>query len=182
MTTGAVIDPDIKAAELLLYIAEQTETDPTAGSTKYNKILYFGELLHMRRQGRPITGAEYTKNDQGPTLHHMLPIVRQLEEADEARVVERDYYGNTQKRLAALRRPNLDLFSASEIAAIDSLIRQMWGKTAKEISRLSHDDLGWRAVDMGDQIPLTMAFIVADGVVTDEMRQRAKQFAADFNA
>ena len=181
MTTGAPNDPDTKAAELLLYVAQRTELDETAGSVKYNKILYFGELAHMRKVGQPITGVEYQKNPMGPTLKRMVPIVTHLLDSDSAVEVEREYYGRSQKRLIALRPPDLSAFSGEEIAAVDVMIQQLWGKSAKEISDLSHDDLGWRAVEDGHTIPLSMAFINTDGVVTEKMRQRAKQLVADLN-
>lgn len=159
--------------ELMLYVAEQTETDETVGSTKLNKILYFAELSHMRRAGRSITGAEYQKQPQGPTLRQMRPLVRDLEEDGSAKEVERDYHGTSQKRLFALRDVNLEMFSGLEIAAVDGIIRQFWGKTAKQVSEISHEDPGWYAVEMGEEIPLEMAF-VKEPEVTDEIRERAR--------
>lgn len=167
---------DEKIKELMLYVAEQTETDETVGSTKLNKILYFAELSHMRRTGEPITGAEYQKQPQGPTLRHMRPLVRDLEGEGSVKEVERDYHGMSQKRLFALRDVNLDLFSGAEIAAVDGIIRQFWGKTAKEVSEISHEDPGWFAVQMGEDIPLEMAF-VKEPEVTDQVRNRARLLA-----
>jgi hypothetical protein len=168
-----------KIAELLLYVAEETETDETAGSVKYNKILYFGEVTHMRRFGTPITGAEFQKNALGPTLRDMKPIVQMLIEDGAAREVERDYFGRAQKRLIALRHPDLSAFSGDEIAAVDTIIRQVWGKNAKQTSELSHDDPGWRAVEMAETIPMGMAFVVSEPEVTDRVRQRARSLASE---
>ena len=169
-----------RVAELLLHVAEATESDETAGSTKYNKILYFADLTFLRRFGRTITGATYQKNPNGPTLRRMLPIVRRLTEEGAAKEVERDFLGKTQKRLLALRRPDLSAFEAEEISVVDAVIRELWGMTATKVSELSHDDLGWRAVGYGDDIPLELAFIETDPVVTDEMRERARKLAANL--
>ena len=167
---------DDKIKELILYVAEQTETDVTTGSTKLNKILYFAELSHMRRTGHPISGAEYQKQPQGPTLQMMRPLIRALEEDGAAKEVERDYHGMSQKRLVALRDVDLEAFSASEIAAVDGIIRQLWDKNAKKVSEMSHEDPGWEAVEMGDAIPLEMAFL-GEPEVTDDIRERARQLA-----
>ncbi|HEX6301185.1 MAG TPA: hypothetical protein VF148_12030 [Acidimicrobiia bacterium] len=58
------------------------------------------------------------------------------------------------------------------------MVRQFWGKSAKEVSDISHEDPGWRAVDMGDTIPLELA-LVGQPEITDAMRERARQLASD---
>ena len=165
-----------KTTELILYIAVQTEEDPTAGATKLNKILYFSERSHLHRYGKPIVDADYQKLPQGPGLRRMLPIIDRLERAGDARLVERDYFGNTQKRLLALRDPDLSMFAAEEIASVDRIIRQFWGQTAKMTSELSHEDAGWLAVEEGQSIPLSMAFI-GEPEVTEHMRMPARELA-----
>lgn len=172
---------DDKITELILYVAGETEADETVGMVKLNKILYFGELTHMKKVGRPITGADYQKLPRGPALRRMLPIVRDLEANGGAEVIERNYLGRTQKHLAPRRPADLSEFSGEEIAAVDSVIRRLWGKTATETSDLSHGDLGWQAVDEGDSIPFTMALIVEDPEVTDQMRTRAHELALEQN-
>lgn len=170
---------DDKITELLLYVAHETQGDETAGTTKLNKILYFGELNHMRETGKAITGAEYQKLPMGPALRRMLPIVQELEENGDAEEVEHSYLGRTQKRLVPKRGPDLSSFNAEEIASVDRVISTLWGRTATEISEISHDDPGWRAVDEGDSIPLTMAFIAEAPEVTDHMRSRARKLARE---
>jgi uncharacterized phage-associated protein len=167
-----------KTAELVLLVAKHTEDDPTAGSTKLNKILYFAEVSHLRRTGQPITGSEYQKQPHGPTLRRMPPVVRQLENEGAAKEVEEDYFGYAQKKLVALRDPDLSGFSAIEIESVMDMIRQFWGKSAKEVSDISHEDPGWRAVDIGETIPLELAF-VTQPEVTEAIRERARQLASD---
>lgn len=167
-----------KVAELILLVAKHTEDDPTTGSTKINKILYFAEISHLRRTGDPITGSDYQKQPHGPTLRRMPPIIRDLESEGAAKEIEEDYFGHAQKKLVALRDPDLSEFSAEEIESTLDMVRQFWGKSAKEVSDISHEDLGWRAVDIGETIPLELAF-VARPEVTDALRKRARQLAAD---
>ena len=169
---------DSKTAELVLLVAKHTEDDPTAGSTKLNKILYFAEVSHLRRTGQPITGSEYQKQPHGPTLRRMPPVVRHLESEGAAKEVEEDYFGYAQKKLVALREPDLSGFSAIEVESVMDMVRQFWGKTAKEVSDISHADLGWRAVNIGETIPLELAF-VSQPEVTEAIRERARQLASD---
>ena len=167
-----------KTAELILLITKHTEEDPTSGSTKLNKILYFAEISHLRRTGKPITGSDYQKQPHGPTLRRMPPIIRELESQGAAKEIEEDYFGYAQRKLVALREPDLSEFSAEEIESALDMVRQFWGKSAKEASDISHEDPGWRAVDIGETIPLELAF-VARPEVTDALRERARQLASD---
>ena len=177
MSTGEARDEG-KTAELILLIAKHTEEDPTSGSTKLNKILYFAEISHLRRTGKPITGSDYQKQPHGPTLRRMPPIIRDLESQGAAKEIEEDYFGYAQRKLVALREPDLSEFSAEEIESALDMVRQFWGKSAKEASDISHDDPGWRAVDIGETIPLELAFVTRPEV-TDALRERARQLASD---
>jgi uncharacterized phage-associated protein len=168
-----------KTAELILLIAKHTEDDPTAGSTKLNKILYFAEISHMCRTGQPITGSEYQKQPHGPTLRRMPPLLRDLEDQGAAKEIEEDYFGYAQRKLVALREPDLLECSAEEVASVLDMVRQFWGKTAKEVSDISHEDPGWRAVEIGESIPLGLAF-VARPEVTDKIRERARQLSSEY--
>lgn len=169
---------DRKTAELILLVAKHTENDPTSGSTKLNKILYFAEVSHLRRTGSPITASVYQKQPHGPTLRRMQPFIRDLESDGAVKEIEEDYFGFAQKKLVPLREPDLSEFSAEEIESVLDMVRQFWGKSAKEVSDISHDDPGWRAVDIGDTIPLELAF-VGQPEITDAMRERARQLASD---
>lgn len=53
------------------------------------------------------------------------------------------------------------------------------GKRSGKRSTPKHETAGWRAVDMGDTIPLELAF-VGQPEITDAMRERARQLASDY--
>ena len=55
-----------KLKELILYVAGRLAGDRFGGATKLNKVLYFSDFAHVRMHGRPITGAEYQKLENGP--------------------------------------------------------------------------------------------------------------------
>jgi uncharacterized phage-associated protein len=172
--TEAFDEQDSKLAEFVLYVAEKTEEDATAGSTKLNKILYFSEVAHLRKYGTPITTGEYQRLPQGPALRRLVPIIETLQARGDATEVRRDRFGYEQTKLIAIREPNLDSFGSTEIAVIDDVIQALWGRSAKETSELSHEDAGWRSVEDGQTIPKSMAF--ADHPeTTDTIRRRAEQ-------
>lgn len=168
---------DTKTEELILYVARRTESDETAGRTKLHKILYFSDRANLVEHGSTITDGDYQKAPQGPTLRRMLPLLDKLEELGAAKTVERIYFGKKQKKVVALRDPDLSVFSPEEIANVDLTIQQFWGKSAKETSDISHEDAGWIAADDGGSILMQMAFIEDEPEMTDDIRQRAKKLA-----
>lgn len=67
-------ESDRKLGELLLYVSQQLADEPSAGSIKINKLLYFAEQTHMRTTGRPITGADYQRLEHGPAPRRLVPV------------------------------------------------------------------------------------------------------------
>ena len=57
---------DKKLKELVLYIAQKSEDDPSFGATKLNKILFAADFYFFGQTGRSITGASYVHRGKGP--------------------------------------------------------------------------------------------------------------------
>src|SRR5690349_19736644 len=112
-----------KFKELVLYIASKSAGDEQFGSTKLNKLLYNIDFRAYLTLGRPITGARYQHQPQGPTARALLPVQEEMYDYGEARIEVRDYYGREQNRLVALREPMVAAFTADELAIIDDEIR-----------------------------------------------------------
>jgi len=93
-----------KLAELLLYVADRVRDDPTGGSTKVNKILFFAEFAHYRSHLTPITGAPYQKLPRGPAPRRLVPIRDHLVETGQAEIVHDEYLGYPLDRLSPLRQ------------------------------------------------------------------------------
>lgn len=170
---------EAKFADLVLYVAHRLADDPTGGATKLNKVLYFAEFGHMRAHGRPITGAEFQRLPNGPAPRRLVPVRRRLIEEGRARLDEEAaYLGYTQHRLVVDAPPDLEAtFSASERQSIDQAISALWGRSAGDVSRLSHDELGWQMVDEGDVIPYESAYLRPPRT-TGAIREHAKRLAA----
>lgn len=168
---------EAKLAELLLYVADRLADDPAGGATKVNKVLFFAEFAHMRSHGRPISGAEYQKLERGPAPRRLKPVRRSLVDAGAAEVVEETYLGYQQHRLRALRPADLSLFSDSEIRSVEQVLAELRGRSARDVSDLSHTELGWQMVDDGETIPYEAAYL-RPPVVTRAVRQHAAALAA----
>ena len=167
-----------KLAELILYVADQIRTDPTGGATKLNKILYFAEFSHMRSYGVPITGVPYQKLPEGPAPRRLRPIRDKLIESGEAFLESDQYFGYPLARLIPKRAADVARFSGFEIKIVDQVVSALWGKTAREVSEMSHRETGWKMVEEGDDIPYVAAYLPQNIKVTDAMREHAAELAA----
>jgi hypothetical protein len=148
-----------KLEELILYIADQSVTDPDFGLTKLNKILFNADFTAYAKLGQPITGVEYQKLENGPAPRRLLPVLNELKARGEASITPVNRMGYTQKRVQAFREADLAEFSGEEIAIVDGSIEIMKGMSARRVSDLSHEFIGWQVVDTYETIPYETVFV-----------------------
>lgn len=159
-----------KFKELVLYIAAQAaENDPSYGAIKLNKILFYSDFLAYGRLGAAITGAEYQRLKFGPAPRQLLPTQTALQKEGAAVLQERWQYTQTQKRLVALRPPDLTKFTAQEIKLVDEVIEVMRQFNAVEASALWHLEKGWQIAKEGEDIPYGWVFLSSDPLTDDDV-------------
>ena len=168
-----------KLAELMLYAADKLRDDRAGGATKLNKVLFFAEFAHMRRYGRPITGAEYQKLERGPAPRRLVPVRQHLVDSGQARIEERFYLGYPQHRLIPKASVRPTLLSPDEVETVDEVIEDLRGLTARQVSDLSHEEEGWRMVDDGETIPFEAA-VLRRPVTTERVRAHAGALAKQY--
>ncbi len=149
---------DNRLKELILYIAEKCQEDPTFGATKLNKILYFSDFISFTMHGEPITGVEYMRLGQGPVPKRMKPITRELETQHKISIKSRDYFGLEQQRVIPLVDADLDVFKPRDIAVVDEVIKHFWGDSAKKVSLMSHG-IAWKMFEDKESIPYEAAYL-----------------------
>lgn len=148
-----------KFIELLLYIAERSETDPRFGETKLNKLLFYSDFVAYRELGRPITGARYQKLQWGPAAIPLLPVQQELIAQGDLVIRTGRLGPRTQKKPIALRQPDLSQFSGAEVALVDELIAELWDLGALQVSNISHDNPAWQVAAYKEEIPYETAFV-----------------------
>jgi hypothetical protein len=164
-----------KFRDLILYIAHKSEADPRLGAVKLNKILFYSDFNAFRELGASISGATYQHLEEGPAPREMLPVRRAMLASEEAKIESRVYFGRKQDRLVPLR-PVDQLLSPDERRIVDEVISEFWHMDAKQISRYSHDEYGWRLTDEGESIPYSSALFSADPL-TQEQIERGQEAA-----
>ena len=153
-----------RLGELILYISDKCAGDRMFGAIKLNKILWWSDFLAYAQHGKPITGVPYQRLGRGPAPKRLLPIRDALVERHDAVVQSHRMLGGlVQDRVVSLREPNLELFTASQIDLVNQVIGALWGKSAREVSHLSHGK-AWEIAGDGDGIPYEAVFLSDDPV------------------
>lgn len=169
---------EAKLAELILYISQKCADDPCFGATKLNKILYFADFLHYGNHGAPITGVEYQKLPYGPAPRRLVPVRDSMVSKGWLGIQPVELRsGSVQKKPVNLREPDLSLFSGSEIAQVDAVIRGLCDSDSETVSELSHRMVGWQVVEENETIPYSTVFISNPRMTEAEM-QRGLEIAA----
>ncbi|HET9225720.1 MAG TPA: Panacea domain-containing protein [Thermoanaerobaculia bacterium] len=174
------IQTDDKMRELILYLAARSEADPRFSSTKLNKLLFYCDFGAYQQLGHSITGHSYRKLQFGPAPKAMLPILEQMKGDRECAEIERDHFGRSQRRVVALRSPDVALFSAEELRLADSIVEELWESNATAVSDLSHDFIGWKVAALNEIIPYETVFVGDPGLpVSEEEVEFCRQLSGE---
>lgn len=154
-----------KFRELVHYVCDQVDPD-TLGAVKLHKVLYFADMWHFLKTGRPISGEVYRKQHFGPVASHLPRTIAELERdgAIERRHVP--WPGGTRIEYHTKRPSEAERLSKSEMAFVDEVIDFVIRKTASEISEFSHHQV-WQAAEMGEELPYSTAFHMTPAEVTE---------------
>ncbi len=160
-----------KFRTMILYFADRSKDDPTFGSVKLNKLLFFADFYSYAFRGKSISGAKYIHLAQGPGASKMLPVRNAMEAKKEIEVKEVARYGYIQHVTVALVNPNLALLEAEERAICDLIFDSLSSRTGTDVSNMSHQWNSWLYTDEKEEIPYSTVFAHAMQPVT----------RADFN-
>jgi len=83
-------------------------------------------------------------------------------------LAKRDFGGYPQEKTLALRSADVKKFSSEEISLINHITNGFKGVNASQISALSHEFLGWKAVDVGEEIPYEIALVSTEDLSEDQ--------------
>lgn len=151
---------EAKLRELVLYVASRCEPHAFFGKIKLNKILFFSDMNAYLRQGSGVTNIPYLRRQFGPVPKGIDRLIQDLEAKREAVVHVRAMPDLTeQKRVVALRQPDLSGFSADHIAIVNEVIEWMRPMSAHEVSELTHNLVGWRVARSDEEIPYSTALL-----------------------
>jgi uncharacterized phage-associated protein len=132
-----------KAKEALLYVASRA---PIPDRFHICKILYFADKYHLDKYARFIYGDVYAAMRNGPVPSRAYDLIKAADAGDLADIAVDDW------DVTALRDPQLDVFSKSDIEALDWAIQKYGSLPFKKLRAISHDASWKQATDNGKLI------------------------------
>lgn len=141
------INPD-KAFNAVLYVIEK------AGGriNKYNllKVIFEADKYHLNKYARPVTGDRYVKMEFGtvPSMIYDLVKVNPITQAIGNIPLKRQ-----QHDIISATPPDLELFSESDIEALDAGFSKYGSLPFGEVKRINHEEKCWKEGTLNKTIP-----------------------------
>ncbi|MDP2181851.1 MAG: DUF4065 domain-containing protein [Actinomycetota bacterium] len=143
-----------KLREMLLYYASM----PNMYATKLNKLLFYADFAHYKRHRVSISGSPYLAFQHGPVPQHYSWIEADLVESEELGIEEVFFpSGDSGTVLRSLRKPDMSLFSAEELATLRRVADELAGLTSKALRDRSHAEKAWAKTPQRKMISYEMA-------------------------
>jgi len=138
-----------KTVEVIKYISRHA---PTPDIYWIGKILYFADKLHLQRYGRLICGDDYVAMKHGPVpsgTYNLLREARQFNDIPAFHPAPGEFEIEGQNRVVALKAPDMDLFSETDIECLKESIRKYGTLDFGKLKAKSHDE-AYKAADEND--------------------------------
>jgi len=133
-----------KFREVLLTILKEIGAYPHVGQMVLYKILYFIDFDYYETAETALIGAEYIKNQWGPTPRSFASFIEEMEEKREIHTYTTNFHGYRQKRYAPLRNPDYSLISGRELDHVYFEIDRLKDMNGTQLSEYSHRDAPWQ--------------------------------------
>lgn len=160
---------DAKLQELIVYISTISVGDKYYGATKLNKLLFYADFVAYRRYGKSITGQEYQALSQGPAPKRLKIVMEQLRKSGQVTERVKRFHNFTQITTKPLALADLGKFTQQEIALVHELVQRFWNHSARQISELSHEFIGWSLAEKGETIPYGVALLGREKLTEQEL-------------
>ena len=147
-----------KFKEVFLYVLSEIGSKPNVGESVINKLFYFIDFDYYEKFEEQLIGATYIKNHFGPTPCELKKVVEEMKSKGEVEEVKSKHFEFQQKKYFPLRKPDLSVLTAREIAHIDDVLNRLSDKNAREICDYSHDDVPYKVHKEGEKIDYESVF------------------------
>ena len=137
-------NPD-KFKQAALYVLNKVGEKPNFGKTVLHKLLYFIDFDYYEKFEESLMGGTYLKNHYGPTSVELDPLIKEMLEQEEIKVITSQHFCYPQKKYLARTDPDLDILSEREINHIDEVLARLADKSATELKQHSHEDMPWKS-------------------------------------
>ncbi len=124
--------------------------------TSLNKYLWFIDILSFNQRGVSITGLTYQKQQYGPTIIDQR--YKEISLLDD-KYIRNDYEDESGTKTIITSNKNFDLskLKDGEIEIINKIIKLLKNKNVTDISKMSHEEEGWKKTKKFDEISFEYA-------------------------
>lgn len=161
-------DREKRFQELIIYIADKCGGYDTFSATLLNKILWASDFLAYQNRGRPITGEQYRRLENGPAPVRLVAMRTALIDNGDIVIRKINYHGRQQHRVVPTRCADLSIFSGEEIAMVDQVIEGLCRLNSTQVSEWSHMR-AWKTRNDKDLMPYESAFLSDDPVTEGDI-------------
>ncbi len=168
---------DQKIKEVLLYILAKT------GTVDYYhlmKILYLAERHHLAKWGERITVDEFYALPHGPVPTRIYDSLKDVKDGKGGFLSDVLTVATDSPLVTALREPNMDYLSKSEVDALDGAIAKNIVKTFTELEKMTHDEYYYKALEHGRK--MSIEDIARSGGASEQMVEFIREEMAFDNA
>ena len=134
--------PDVrKVNNLVLYFADKLKPF----KTKMNKLLFYADFFHFKKTGFSITGLRYQAIQKGPVPKNYDWIFDNSMEKKFIKIKLHDYgnYMGEQFLPTGEKIFEEELFTSSELKAVEAVVASFKKATVNEIVNTSHEEKAW---------------------------------------
>lgn len=142
-TTGYRIPNLEKFTEMVVFFAIQTQP----WKTKMNKLLFYADFLHFKKNGVSISGAQYRAIDMGPVPNNYQSLFEYIASNDHIDIYH-TLFGDGG--VGEQFKPNLDRvfdsdpFSDGELETLEIVAQKFEKAGTQEIIDMSHEEKAWK--------------------------------------
>ena len=164
MSAKTAIRFDFDVEKFVNAVAYFVKKTPKVDKLKAAKLLYFLDKYHLVNYGRPVTGDCYHSLDYGPVPSMSLDIMNDVisdlslrrplrNKATFEKYLQVDYKITRYPKFVLKREPNLEIFSESEIEALNHAVEKYGNRSGPQLIDLTHKELTWKSVKNGEIDP-----------------------------
>lgn len=152
---GRVVTPfdKQKAIETIKYVASRA---PTPDIYWVGKIIYAADKKHLERFGRFLFGDDYVAMVHGPVpsgTYDLLKAARNFAAQPDFHPALGEFEIHGKNRVVALKAPDRDCFSESDLQCLDEAIAELGHLSFGELKDQSHDQ-AFDSADVNDFIDI----------------------------
>jgi len=126
--------------------------------SKLNKLLFYADFKHFKEYTLSITGLRYAHLPYGPVPDNYAMYYATMFSKGLVEFKEESYpNGYVGELIKAVKEPDLNIFSPSELRIMAAVIEDFKGHTATQIQDIAHKEKGYQQTSDGDIIPYTYA-------------------------